>query len=194
MLNVVILAAGKGTRMRSDLPKVLHPLAGKPMLAHVLATARRLGAAKVCVVYGHGGELVPQKLAAPDIAWALQEPQLGTGHAVQVCLPQLGKHPGRVVVLAIAFAASVSFDRLPPALGVPLVFLLLNYLADVIGSLWPVADEAARLTMARFYERLVTGGLGKTAALRIAQLELLRDKRMAHPFFWAPFILIGNWL
>jgi bifunctional UDP-N-acetylglucosamine pyrophosphorylase/glucosamine-1-phosphate N-acetyltransferase len=89
MLNVVILAAGKGTRMRSDLPKVLHPLAGKPMLAHVLATARQLGAAKICVVYGHGGELVPQKLAAPDIAWALQEPQLGTGHAVLQALPHV---------------------------------------------------------------------------------------------------------
>lgn len=88
-LNVVILAAGKGTRMRSDLPKVLHPIAGKPMLAHVLATARQLGAAKICVVYGHGGELVPQKFAAPDVAWALQEPQLGTGHAVLQALPHL---------------------------------------------------------------------------------------------------------
>jgi bifunctional UDP-N-acetylglucosamine pyrophosphorylase/glucosamine-1-phosphate N-acetyltransferase len=88
-LNVVILAAGKGTRMRSDLPKVLHPLAGKPMLAHVLATARQLGAAKICVVYGHGGEVVPQKLAAPDVSWALQEPQLGTGHAVLQALPHI---------------------------------------------------------------------------------------------------------
>jgi bifunctional UDP-N-acetylglucosamine pyrophosphorylase/glucosamine-1-phosphate N-acetyltransferase len=89
MLNVVILAAGKGTRMCSDLPKVLHPIAGKPMLAHVLATARQLGAEKICVVYGHGGELVPQRLAAPDIAWTLQEPQLGTGHAVLQALPHV---------------------------------------------------------------------------------------------------------
>ncbi len=88
-LNVVILAAGKGTRMCSDLPKVLHPIAGKPMLAHVLDTARRLGAAKICVVYGHGGEQVPKLLAAPDLSWALQEPQLGTGHAVLQALPHL---------------------------------------------------------------------------------------------------------
>jgi bifunctional UDP-N-acetylglucosamine pyrophosphorylase/glucosamine-1-phosphate N-acetyltransferase len=93
MLNVVILAAGKGTRMRSNLPKVLHPIAGKPMLAHVLDTARKLGAAKICVVYGHGGELVPRKLAAPDVAWALQEPQLGTGHAVLQALPHLSAVP-----------------------------------------------------------------------------------------------------
>jgi bifunctional UDP-N-acetylglucosamine pyrophosphorylase/glucosamine-1-phosphate N-acetyltransferase len=103
MLNVVILAAGQGKRMRSDLPKVLHPIAGKPMLAHVLDTARTLAAAKVCVVYGHGGEQVRTTLDAADLAWALQEPQLGTGHAVLQALPRLaneavppaGRPPGR---------------------------------------------------------------------------------------------------
>ena len=89
MLSVVILAAGKGTRMRSDLPKVLHPLGGMPLLSHVLATARQLDPDVICVVYGHGGELVPQRLAAPDVTWILQEPQLGTGHAVMQALPRL---------------------------------------------------------------------------------------------------------
>jgi len=88
-MNVVILAAGKGKRMRSDLPKVLHPIAGKPMLAHVLATARKLGAGRICVVYGHGGEQVREALAADDLTWAKQEPQLGTGHAVLQALPYL---------------------------------------------------------------------------------------------------------
>jgi bifunctional UDP-N-acetylglucosamine pyrophosphorylase/glucosamine-1-phosphate N-acetyltransferase len=88
-MNVVILAAGQGKRMRSDLPKVLHPLAGKPMLGHVLDTARRLGAARLCVVYGHGGERVREALPAADIAWVRQEPQLGTGHAVLQALPHL---------------------------------------------------------------------------------------------------------
>jgi len=88
-MNVVILAAGKGKRMRSDLPKVLHPIAGKPMLAHVLDTARKLGAGRICVVYGHGGEQVREALAADDLTWAKQEPQLGTGHAVLQALPQL---------------------------------------------------------------------------------------------------------
>lgn len=87
MLNIVILAAGQGKRMHSDLPKVLHPIAGRPMLAHVLDTARQLGAAKICVVYGHGGEQVRAALDAPDLAWAIQEPQLGTGHAVLQALP-----------------------------------------------------------------------------------------------------------
>jgi bifunctional UDP-N-acetylglucosamine pyrophosphorylase/glucosamine-1-phosphate N-acetyltransferase len=88
-MNVVILAAGQGKRMRSDLPKVLHPLAGKPLLAHVLDTARQLGAAKICVVHGHGGEQVRQALDAPDLSWALQAPQLGTGHAVLQALPHI---------------------------------------------------------------------------------------------------------
>jgi bifunctional UDP-N-acetylglucosamine pyrophosphorylase/glucosamine-1-phosphate N-acetyltransferase len=88
-LNVVILAAGKGKRMRSDLPKVLHPIAGKAMLAHVVDAARQLGAARICVVYGHGGEIVPQTMAAPDLVFAKQDPQLGTGHAVLQAMPQL---------------------------------------------------------------------------------------------------------
>ena len=88
-MNIVILAAGQGKRMRSDLPKVLHPIAGKPMLAHVIATARSLSPKRIVVVYGHGGERVRAALAADDLLWAKQEPQLGTGHAVLQALPQL---------------------------------------------------------------------------------------------------------
>ncbi len=90
-INVVILAAGKGTRMKSDLPKVLHPLAGKPLLAHVLAAADSLAPQTICVVYGHGGEMLPQRMAREDLAWARQEPQLGTGHAVQQAMPHLAQ-------------------------------------------------------------------------------------------------------
>ena len=88
-MNIVILAAGKGKRMYSDLPKVLHPIAGKPMLAHVVDTARKLDAKRICVVYGHGGEQVRTALAADDLIWAKQDPQLGTGHAVLQALPHL---------------------------------------------------------------------------------------------------------
>jgi bifunctional UDP-N-acetylglucosamine pyrophosphorylase/glucosamine-1-phosphate N-acetyltransferase len=88
-LNVVILAAGKGTRMYSDLPKVLHPLAGKPLLGHVLDRARALKPDRLCVVYGYGGEAVPAAIPGEDIAWALQAEQLGTGHAVKQALPHL---------------------------------------------------------------------------------------------------------
>ena len=88
-LNIVILAAGRGTRMYSDLPKVLHPLAGRALLDHVLTTARGLKPTKLCVVYGYGGDTVPQSTAGADIIWVQQAEQLGTGHALQQALPHL---------------------------------------------------------------------------------------------------------
>ena len=97
-LQVVILAAGEGKRMRSRLPKVLHPLGGRPMLQHVLDAARRLSPSRLAVVIGHGGESVASRLDAPDVAWVLQERQLGTGHAVVQALPKLEKR-GVVLVL-----------------------------------------------------------------------------------------------
>ncbi|ASR91102.1 MAG: bifunctional UDP-N-acetylglucosamine diphosphorylase/glucosamine-1-phosphate N-acetyltransferase GlmU [Alcaligenes faecalis] len=89
MLNIVILAAGMGKRMQSDLPKVLHPIAGKSMLAHVLDSARELEPEKVVVVVGHGAERVQQTFAQAELAFALQQPQHGTGHAVQQAVPEL---------------------------------------------------------------------------------------------------------
>ena len=88
-LSIAILAAGVGKRMRSGLPKVLHPLGGRPLLAHVLGTARKLAADRICVVYGHGGDAVRQRFPDADLNWALQDPPLGTGHALAQALPQL---------------------------------------------------------------------------------------------------------
>ena len=86
-LSVVILAAGQGKRMKSALPKVLQPLAGHPLLAHVLDTATALAPNLVHVVYGHGGEAVRAAVRAPNLRWVLQSEQLGTGHAVQQAMP-----------------------------------------------------------------------------------------------------------
>ncbi|MDR2637527.1 MAG: bifunctional UDP-N-acetylglucosamine diphosphorylase/glucosamine-1-phosphate N-acetyltransferase GlmU [Zoogloeaceae bacterium] len=88
-LNIVILAAGQGKRMRSALPKVLHPLAGKPLLQHVLDTARQLAPARLAVVHGHGGEAVRQSIPGEDLCWVLQAEQHGTGHAVREALPYI---------------------------------------------------------------------------------------------------------
>ena len=88
-MNVVILAAGLGKRMHSDTPKVLHPLAGKPLLAHVVDTARSLKPGVICIVYGHGGERVRAALGQDGLIWAIQEPQMGTGHALAQALPHL---------------------------------------------------------------------------------------------------------
>lgn len=97
-INVVILAAGQGKRMQSALPKVLHVLAGAPLIAHVIATARELKPAAICVVYGHGGEQVPDAMRASDLTFAKQEPQLGTGHALKQALPHLDMRKDTLVL------------------------------------------------------------------------------------------------
>jgi bifunctional UDP-N-acetylglucosamine pyrophosphorylase/glucosamine-1-phosphate N-acetyltransferase len=88
-VSVVILAAGQGTRMKSKLPKVLHPIGGRPLLAHVIHTASNLNAVQTVVVYGHGGDLVRNTLAGESVAWVEQAKQLGTGHAVAQAIPQI---------------------------------------------------------------------------------------------------------
>ncbi len=97
-LGIVILAAGQGTRMRSARPKVLHSLADKPLLRHVIDSAQALRPAVLSVVYGHGGETVPAAINDPTIQWVEQREQLGTGHAVEQALPTL-RGLDRVLVL-----------------------------------------------------------------------------------------------
>ncbi|MGC8119595.1 bifunctional UDP-N-acetylglucosamine diphosphorylase/glucosamine-1-phosphate N-acetyltransferase GlmU [Marinobacter sp. VGCF2001] len=97
-LHVVILAAGQGSRMKSSLPKVLHPVAGKAMLHHVVETAKQLGAEKIHTVIGHGADAVRASLDDPSVNWVLQTEQLGTGHAVAQTLPEL-PDSARVLVL-----------------------------------------------------------------------------------------------
>ncbi|MEY2840025.1 MAG: UDP-N-acetylglucosamine diphosphorylase/glucosamine-phosphate N-acetyltransferase, partial [Pseudomonadota bacterium] len=92
-LSIVIMAAGKGTRMKSSAPKVLHRIAGKPMLAHVIATTSALQAERLIVITGHGAEQVEARMRADfadaPLNFVRQEPQLGTGHAVQQAIPVL---------------------------------------------------------------------------------------------------------
>jgi bifunctional UDP-N-acetylglucosamine pyrophosphorylase/glucosamine-1-phosphate N-acetyltransferase len=123
-MNVVILAAGMGKRMQSALPKVLHPLAGKPLLQHVIDTARLLRPSKLCVIYGHGGAAVPEmvaKLATSGevpIDTALQQPQLGTGHAVMQAVPQLDENAPTLVLYGdVPLTTADSLRRLVEAAG-----------------------------------------------------------------------------
>jgi len=97
-LSIIILAAGQGTRMRSDLPKVLQPLAGRPLLSHVLDCCKALSADDICVVYGHGADAVQSVFADEPLRWALQAEQLGTGHAMQKAMPETPDQ-NRVLVL-----------------------------------------------------------------------------------------------
>src|SRR5262249_5813499 len=117
-LNIVILAAGPGKRMHSDTPKVLHRLAGKPLLAHVLDTARRLSPEVVCIVHGHGAESVRKALGENEATWVKQEPQLGTGHAVMQAAPHLDERwPTLILYGDVPLIRAGTLTRLVDAAG-----------------------------------------------------------------------------
>ncbi|MGI4842813.1 MAG: bifunctional UDP-N-acetylglucosamine diphosphorylase/glucosamine-1-phosphate N-acetyltransferase GlmU [Janthinobacterium lividum] len=139
-MNVVILAAGMGKRMQSALPKVLHPLAGKPLLRHVIDTAGSLSPSKLCVIYGHGGAAVPEmvgKLAEQTgirIDTALQQPQLGTGHAVMQAVPELDESvPTLVLYGDVPLTTAASLGRLVEAAGTDKLAILTVEQANPFG-------------------------------------------------------------
>ena len=127
-INVVILAAGQGKRMHSELPKVLHRLAGKPMIAHVIAAARALKPRRICVVYGHGGEQVPRALAAKDLIFVRQKQQLGTGHALRQALPHLDPRGDTLVLYGdVPLIAPATLKKLTAGRGERLKLLTADF-------------------------------------------------------------------
>jgi bifunctional UDP-N-acetylglucosamine pyrophosphorylase/glucosamine-1-phosphate N-acetyltransferase len=133
-MNVVILAAGMGKRMQSALPKVLHPIAGKPLLSHVIDTARELSPTRLCVIYGHGGEAVLESVNAPDIAFARQEPQLGTGHAVMQAIPHLNdEEPTLVLYGDVPLTSKNTLQQLLDSAGKEKLAILTVELDDPTG-------------------------------------------------------------
>lgn len=133
-LSVVILAAGQGTRMRSHLPKVLHGLAGRPLLGHVIGTAQALDAAAIHVVYGHGGEQVREVLGLPAVNWIEQTEQLGTGHAVAQATPAVpADHRVLVLYGDVPLITAETLRHLVAAGGSGAVSLLTAELADPQG-------------------------------------------------------------
>src|ERR1044071_8266997 len=117
-LEIVILAAGQGKRMRSNLPKILHPLAGRALLGHVLDTARALSPRRIIVVHGHGAERVRAAFQEPGLEWVLQAEQLGTGHAVQQAMPRVGEDATVVILYGdVPLVRAESVKRLIDAAG-----------------------------------------------------------------------------
>jgi bifunctional UDP-N-acetylglucosamine pyrophosphorylase/glucosamine-1-phosphate N-acetyltransferase len=142
-LSVLVLAAGQGKRMRSGVPKALQPLAGRPLLAHVLETARALEPAAIHVVYGHGGESVRRALPDADVRWSEQAEQLGTGHAVAQALPGI-PDVHRVLVLCAdtPLVTPATLGRLLADTGPSAVALLTAIVEDPTGYGRVVRDEA----------------------------------------------------
>src|SRR3989344_8801349 len=146
-LNIVILAAGKGTRMNSAKAKVLHSLAGKPLLQYVINTAKHLNPQKIIVVYGYGGEAVPKAFAHEEIIWVEQSKQLGTGHAVQQVMPHLDSDAATLILLG----------------DVPLVS------ADTCKNLLEKTQQLGLLTVKKAnpsgYGRILRDSAGKVSAI-----------------------------
>ncbi|MEI7445645.1 MAG: bifunctional UDP-N-acetylglucosamine diphosphorylase/glucosamine-1-phosphate N-acetyltransferase GlmU [Burkholderiales bacterium] len=159
-MNVVVLAAGMGKRMRSDLPKVLHRLAGRPLLGHVLDTARGLSPGRIVVVHGHGAERVRAALNAPDLAWALQAPQLGTGHAVMQALPHLDD----------AVPTLILYGDVPLTRAETLRTLLAAAGTDRLGLLTVDLDDPAG------YGRIVRAAAGESDAGRPSVQRIVEHK------------------
>ena len=144
--TVVILAAGQGTRMKSDLPKVLHRIANKSILEHVITTAQQLGAGSICVVYGHGGERVPQTLAHLPVSWIEQAEQLGTGHAVAQAIPSIQAEDIVLVLYGdVPLISKETLVELIDAAGKDSLGLLTAKLDDPTGYGRIVRDESNKV-------------------------------------------------
>lgn len=156
-LHVIILAAGQGSRMKSRLPKVLHRLADKPMLQHVVDSARALHAAAIHVVIGHGAEKVRESLSGADVQWTLQAEQLGTGHAVAQALSQV-PDDARVLVL---------YGDVP--------LIQTNTLADLLGRVTP--EQMALLTV----ELADPQGYGRILRNAAGAIEAIVEQKDARP-------------
>ncbi|AKA27536.1 bifunctional UDP-N-acetylglucosamine diphosphorylase/glucosamine-1-phosphate N-acetyltransferase GlmU [Pseudomonas chlororaphis] len=147
-LEIVILAAGQGTRMRSSLPKVLHPVAGNSMLGHVIHSARQLDPQRIHVVIGHGADAVRERLAADDLNFVLQDKQLGTGHAVAQAVPFITADTVLILYGDVPLIEVETLQRLLKQAGPEQLGLLTVELADPTG-----------------YGRIVRDAAGKVAAI-----------------------------
>jgi len=147
-LEIVILAAGQGTRMRSALPKVLHPIAGNSMLGHVIHSARQLDPQRIHVVIGHGADVVRERLAADDLNFVLQDKQLGTGHAVAQAVPFIKSDTVLVLYGDVPLIEIETLQR-----------LLKLVMPGQMGLLTVELDDATG------YGRIVRGNDGKVSAI-----------------------------
>ncbi|AOJ32755.1 bifunctional UDP-N-acetylglucosamine diphosphorylase/glucosamine-1-phosphate N-acetyltransferase GlmU [Burkholderia metallica] len=165
-MNIVILAAGTGKRMRSALPKVLHPLAGRPLLSHVIDTARTLQPSRLVVVVGHGAEQVQAAVAAPDVQFAVQAEQLGTGHAVRQALPLLDPaQPTLVLYGDVPLTRASTLQRLVDAARDGRYGILTVTLDDPTGYGRIVRDAAG------FVTRIVEQKDASPEQLKIAEIN-----------------------
>jgi len=193
-LSIIILAAGQGTRMRSARPKVLHPLAGRPLLAHVIDTARELQPADINVVIGHGAEQVRRDFPDADIGWTLQSEQLGTGHAVAQAMPSIAD--GNTVLVMYGDVPLVSRATLAPLCSLAeqgMAALLTAELDDPTGygrilhhadgSICGIVEEKDASASERSLNEINTGFIAAPAARLRGWVEALDNNNAQGEFY-----------
>jgi bifunctional UDP-N-acetylglucosamine pyrophosphorylase / glucosamine-1-phosphate N-acetyltransferase len=201
-LSVIILAAGEGKRMRSAFPKVLQPLAGRPLLAHVIDTARSLAPAAIHVVYGHGGETVHEALAAEAVEWTLQAQQLGTGHAVLQAIPKVSDdHMALILYGDVPLLSRETLARLVALAGPRQVALLTMTVDDPTGYGRIVRDGEGRVQRiveqkdASVEQRMIrecnTGVLAAPTGLLKRWLEALKTDNSQHEYYLTDVIAMA---
>jgi bifunctional UDP-N-acetylglucosamine pyrophosphorylase/glucosamine-1-phosphate N-acetyltransferase len=202
LLQFVVMAAGQGKRMYSALPKVLHPLAGRPLVSHVLDTARSLEPAAVCLVVGHGGDAVRAALTAPGLVFVTQDPPRGTGDAVRVALTALGDDAVTVVangdcplIPAATFAAIASRAaagrlalltarvRDPAGLG--------RILRDPGGVVRSIVEERDATPAERAVDEIYTGVLAAPTALLRRWVGALKDDNAQREFYLTDIVAMA---
>jgi bifunctional UDP-N-acetylglucosamine pyrophosphorylase/glucosamine-1-phosphate N-acetyltransferase len=201
-VSIVILAAGQGKRMQSDLPKVLQPLAGKPLLTHVLETAKALRPDGLHVVYGHGGDRVREQLAAQPVTWVLQAEQLGTGHAVAQAMPAIpDDHHVLILYGDVPLVQRATLESLLSQCGPQSLALLTVVLADPTGYGRVVRDGAGNVvriveqkdanTKERAINEINTGLMAAPARSLRKWLAGLRNNNSQGEYYLTDIIVMG---
>lgn len=198
-LHIVILAAGKGTRMKSNLPKILHQLAGKPLLEHVIKTAQNLHPDKIHVVYGNGGSLARERLSQYDVNWVEQPKQLGTGHAVMQALPFI-EHASRVLILygdcpLITTATLEQLIREMPRDGVNLLTAnfsdpngLGRIVRDSLGSIQAIVEHKDATSTQLQFKEINSGLLVTTSKILRSYLPRLHSNNAQGEYYLTDII------
>jgi bifunctional UDP-N-acetylglucosamine pyrophosphorylase/glucosamine-1-phosphate N-acetyltransferase len=201
-LSIVILAAGQGKRMKSDLPKVLQPLAGRPILSHVVHAAKALKADAIHVVYGHGGDIVRSTLAHEPVSWVLQAEQLGTGHAVMQAMPVIpDDHQVLILFGDVPLVKAETLQRLIEQTGEKAIGLLTVVLQDPTGYGRVVRDGAGNVvriveqkdanTKERAIPEINTGLMAMPAGKLRQWLSALRNDNAQSEYYLTDVIVMA---
>ena len=201
-LHVVILAAGQGSRMKSDLPKVVHRLAGKPMLQHVIDTASQLDAEKIHIVVGHGAEVVKQTIHEENVNWCLQAEQLGTGHAVAQAIDEIPQD-AKVLILYgdVPLTAASTLDELVSSVEAKQLSLLTVELENPTGygriiryeagEISAIVEEKDANEAQRYVTEVNTGILAMRADALHRYIPLLKNSNAQGEYYLTDIIEIA---